>query len=333
MMLGPSTASLQFFGIVGDVDTVWPQRVQGYHVDCAFVGAREYHRCGAAVIVGAQPVRRRDAPTIAWLQSGKPVGRHRSGQIVTDTSLMRQELKRHDRANGMQANVFRRCGATAVAEEPGHRVGSARLQSAAQHVAIRHRHSMRARRGLPAPPLLELDVARPPTTPGRAAQSSVNWSSSPLVADCRVPPMPTMSPVDGARRITNPSASRCVRRLAVCWPSDGVAHRSQCRRRCGRCVSHGPESLYAPPLCAALAHDCAPVRSAGEAAVGVRPRRFFSAEMALETSLAKIVYLLVQFDVGQRHWGTRASIRSSLRLRNAMDESGSHKSCSSPMRK
>ena len=55
---------------------------------------------------------------------------------------MLQELGGHDGADGVPAEVLGPGRAAAVAVEAGERVGAARFQRAAQHVAIRHRPSI-----------------------------------------------------------------------------------------------------------------------------------------------------------------------------------------------
>ena len=57
---------------------------------------------------------------------------------------MREELLRHDRADRVAAEIVRAGAAAAVAVEAGQRIGAARLEVAAEDVALTHAVSIPA---------------------------------------------------------------------------------------------------------------------------------------------------------------------------------------------
>jgi len=125
--------------VVRNVDCVVPQRLERDDLQGASVRAGQYHRCGAAVLVSAKPVPRGDTPPVAGHQAGESVLRHRCGQVVADRALMLEEVRGHDGADDVQADVLRTGRAAAVSVEAGDRVGATRFQLATEHVAISHR--------------------------------------------------------------------------------------------------------------------------------------------------------------------------------------------------
>ena len=88
--------------------------------------------------MGAQPIRRRNAPAIARHKARETVGRHRRTQIVTDRPLMLKKLSGHDRADRVAALIFRPRVAAPVAVKARNRVAATRLQFAADDVALSH---------------------------------------------------------------------------------------------------------------------------------------------------------------------------------------------------
>src|ERR1700694_3301597 len=137
-----TSSSLQVAQVVGHVDGVLPERLQGHHVEGALVGGGQHYRGGAAFAVGLEPVRGGDAPAVAWHEAGEPVLGYRRRQVVADGALVLQELGGHDGADGVPAEVLGPGRAAAVAVEAGERVGAARFERAPQHVVVRHRHSI-----------------------------------------------------------------------------------------------------------------------------------------------------------------------------------------------
>jgi hypothetical protein len=63
----PAEARIRFLQVgqvVGNVDLVFQERFQRYDLEGALVGARQHHGGGTAVVVGAKPVQRGDAPSV-----------------------------------------------------------------------------------------------------------------------------------------------------------------------------------------------------------------------------------------------------------------------------
>jgi hypothetical protein len=117
---------------------VLQQDLERYDLEGSFVGGRQHHGGGAAVVVGAQPVQRGNAPAIAGQETGEPILGNRRQQVVTDGTLVLQERSCHYSADGVPADVLGPARTAAVAVVAGEWVGAARFQRTAQHVAIRH---------------------------------------------------------------------------------------------------------------------------------------------------------------------------------------------------
>src|ERR1700733_8381447 len=137
--------------VLGNVDRVLLERGQGNDLQGALVGRREHDRRREAVLVGAQPVRRRDAPAVSWHETGEPVLRHRRAQVVADAPLVLKELAGHHRADSVTAAVRRSSVAAAVPVEAGERVSSTWLKLAAEHVPVTHPMSINSSGPRPQP--------------------------------------------------------------------------------------------------------------------------------------------------------------------------------------
>src|ERR1700722_18192911 len=98
-----------------------------------------------AIVMSPEPVRGGHAPPVSRHEPREPIRGYRRTQIVADTALVRQELFRHYGADRVTALVFRAASAAPVPVEASDRVGAARFQRAAEHVAIAHPSSIRAR--------------------------------------------------------------------------------------------------------------------------------------------------------------------------------------------
>lgn len=142
---------LQGAGIRRDVNCVVLEHGERNNVQSSLMGRRQHHWCSSAVVVGAQPVRGSYAPAIPWLQPGKTVLRHRRAQVIANTALVLQELTGHDRAYRMAPQVLGTGAAAPVSVETRDRVGPARLELAAQHIAIAHPSSIGAQAALLSP--------------------------------------------------------------------------------------------------------------------------------------------------------------------------------------
>ena len=121
------------------------ERSEGYDLEGSLMGRCQHDRCGHAIVVSSEPVRRRNAPAVAGHKPRELVLGHRGAQVVADTALVLEELSRHHRADRVAAQILRPGATAAIPIEPGKRVGAARLQLTAKHIAITHPSSIGAR--------------------------------------------------------------------------------------------------------------------------------------------------------------------------------------------
>src|SRR5829696_5934368 len=120
--------SFQGAEVVGDVDGVLAQRLDGHDLQRPLVrGGQDDARRGPR-LVGLQPADGDHAPAVAGAQAGEAVLRSGRGQVVAELALHGEELGGDDRADGVRAQVLGPRGAVAVAVEAGQRVDAARLQ-------------------------------------------------------------------------------------------------------------------------------------------------------------------------------------------------------------
>src|SRR5699024_3282546 len=105
------------------------------------------------------------APPVARDEPREAELRHRGREVVPDAALMIEELLGDDRAQRVAAPILRSGAAAAVSEESGERIGSARLQRTAEHIAFgwevtgkNHVRTLRQTLGSPVPP----DLGTPP---------------------------------------------------------------------------------------------------------------------------------------------------------------------------
>jgi len=138
-------------GVGGHVDRVLAQGVKRHDFQGSFVSRGQHDVAGRAVAVGAQPVRRGDAPAVAWPQAGELESRHGSDEVIADAALMVKELGRHDGADRVAAEILGAGVAAAIAIKAGYGIVAALLKLAAEHVPLAHGSSI-AHQGLaPAP--------------------------------------------------------------------------------------------------------------------------------------------------------------------------------------
>src|SRR6478752_10344534 len=109
-----------------------------HDLEGARIGRREYDGRGEAVLVGLQPTGGDHAPTVARGQAEEAVLRPRRREVVADRALVAQEVLGHHGADRVQPHVLGTARAEAVAVEPGQGFGAARLELAAEDVALRH---------------------------------------------------------------------------------------------------------------------------------------------------------------------------------------------------
>ena len=138
-----------------DIDGMLLERGQRDDLQGPLVGGGQDHVSGGAVMVGPKPVDRSHAPSIAGHQAGKSELGHRGDQVVSDRTLVLQELGGHHRTDGVAAEVLRAGCATPVPVEPGQGFRAARLSEPPKTLRSSISCSCRARCGL-----------RPPEGPG-----------------------------------------------------------------------------------------------------------------------------------------------------------------------
>jgi LacI family transcriptional regulator len=140
---GAAALLVQGGGVGGDVDRIGLEDLQRNDLERALVGRGQHHRRAGAVLVRLQPVGRGHAPPVPRHQPGEPELGHRGGQIVADPALVLEEFGRHHRADGVAAQVLGAGRAASVPVETGERIGSTRLEFAAQHITVAHACSIR----------------------------------------------------------------------------------------------------------------------------------------------------------------------------------------------
>ena len=128
-------------GIRRHVDGVLLERLERHELERALVRRRQHDVGRDAVLVGAPPVERGHAPAVAGHQPREAVLRHRRRQVVADAALVLEELRRHDRADRVAADVLDAAAAATVPVEAGDRIAAAGLELAAEDVALTHRSS------------------------------------------------------------------------------------------------------------------------------------------------------------------------------------------------
>lgn len=110
--------------------------VERYDVEHARVRRGEHDRGRRAGTVRLQPPQRDDTPSVARDEAAETVLGPRGDEIVADRLLVREEVTRHDSADGVAADILGPTRAATVAIETGHRVGAAHLELTTQDVAL-----------------------------------------------------------------------------------------------------------------------------------------------------------------------------------------------------
>ena len=102
---------------------------------CGRVGGFECNlRCHAS-IVSLFPTRRAEAPAVTGIEPGKPVFRSRRAEVVALSGGKFEELRGHDRANGMHSLIATPGVAVAISKESRAGFKTTRLQVAAQNIS------------------------------------------------------------------------------------------------------------------------------------------------------------------------------------------------------
>ena len=164
------------------------ERFERHDVEGAFVGGREDHVGGRAVLVGAKPVGGGHAPAVAGVEAGEAVLGHRGAEVVADGTLVLEELGGHHGADGVAAAVVGTGSTASVPVEAGHGVHAAGLKLLPQDAAIVHEMSIPpvsnseiADRLEAFASLLELSDANPYTARAyRRAAETIRGSAAPV---------------------------------------------------------------------------------------------------------------------------------------------------------
>ena len=128
--------------IRGDVDGVLLERGERDDIKRPFVGGRQHYVGGRAVLVRPPPVHRGHAPAVAGFEPREVVLRHRSDEVVADTTLVLEERGRDHRADRVAPPVLRTGTTAPVTVKAGEGLDAARLKLATEHITISHRTSI-----------------------------------------------------------------------------------------------------------------------------------------------------------------------------------------------
>ena len=125
-------------GRVGDIHRVLAEHLEWDQVEDRLMRRRKHDRCGDTVVVGTEPVARRDTPAVSGNQARKVELGHGSRQIVSDPALMFEELGGHDGTYRVAANIACVGVARTLAEESRQGIHAAGVQRIAEHVEGSH---------------------------------------------------------------------------------------------------------------------------------------------------------------------------------------------------
>lgn len=98
------------------------------------MGAGEIYFGRHLPLVGFQPARRTQAPTIARLKPGKPKFRHRRAEVIAKKTGILQKFFRDRNAHGVGAHILVIGVATTVAKKTCHRILAARKQRLVENI-------------------------------------------------------------------------------------------------------------------------------------------------------------------------------------------------------
>jgi hypothetical protein len=122
---------MELFRYYGKLD----EKFKGNDAEGVLVGSFEDNRAGCSGLLDLEPTGGTDAPSVAGLESGESVLRHRGGEIVAEGFGGGEEWSVDDAADGVDAEVVGAGVATAVAVEAGHGLASTGGQGLAKDVA------------------------------------------------------------------------------------------------------------------------------------------------------------------------------------------------------
>jgi len=104
---------------------------------CLIGGGQDYEARGA-VAVGTEPVQGGDAPAVTGDEAREAELWDRAGKVVTDPSLIVEELCRNYGAYRVRTEVLGPVGATTIAVKTGERLEAAWLELTSEDVPLGH---------------------------------------------------------------------------------------------------------------------------------------------------------------------------------------------------
>jgi len=129
---GRDRGSVQGLGDDGELE----QNLKGDDVEGGLVGGLQDDGAAGSGAMHVQPACRADTPAVAGAQAGKAELRHGRGEVITQARGDLEELRRHDAADRVHAEVVNAGVAAAVAIEARERVRAAGLQWLAEDVFL-----------------------------------------------------------------------------------------------------------------------------------------------------------------------------------------------------
>jgi hypothetical protein len=110
------------------INRILPQHLKRDHLQCAPMGTGEENLGSHVSLIGFQPTRRAQTPSISRFESGKSKLRHGCAEIIAGKARVLQEFLRYLNAYRVGTQILVIGIATAVAEKSRHRIFTAGQQ-------------------------------------------------------------------------------------------------------------------------------------------------------------------------------------------------------------
>lgn len=121
---------VKLVGDYGELD----EELEGDNAEGVLVGGFEDDGAGGSGLLDLQPAGGADAPSVAGLEAGKAVLRHRSDEIVAEALGGGEEVGRDDAADGVDTQVLLAGLAASGSVEAGHGVAAAGGEGLAEDI-------------------------------------------------------------------------------------------------------------------------------------------------------------------------------------------------------
>ena len=128
------SALLILVELVGDY-CILNQKLEGDNGQGGLVGGFEDDRAGCSGLLYLEPAGGADTPSVAGLEAGESVLRHRGAEVVAEGPGDAEELFVDDAADGVDAEVVGAGLAAASAVEAGHGLAAADVKRLAEDVS------------------------------------------------------------------------------------------------------------------------------------------------------------------------------------------------------